>query len=351
MKYNKSVRIWLLIGVVMLFVQVILGGITRITGSGLSITRWDIITGTLPPLSMGAWNIVFDLYKETPQYNQINGGMSLSDFKFIFFWEYVHRLWARLMGIVFLGPFIYFLLKSKLSKRLIYRLVIVFFLSALTASFGWIMVASGLLERPWVNAYKLGVHLLLAFITYAYLLWTYLLTSFPKNHIIIERGLYIILRIFVIFLWLQIFLGGIVSGMRAGLFYNSWPSMSDSFIPAVLLDWKEWTWVNMTRYDEYLFAPSLVQFVHRNIAYLLLVLSFIFVYKHKLSRINVRMNRTKYLFITIILVQACLGISILLLAKGDIPLLYGVLHQAVAFLLLGISLFMIYSFKIKNNYD
>jgi len=157
--YLPSVKIWLFIGLVMIFVQVLLGGITRLTGSGLSITKWEIVTGILPPMSQEAWQAEFDLYKATPQYQKINEGMSLSEFKFIYFWEYIHRLWARMMGFVFIIPFVVFLFKGHLDKALIKRLGGVVLMAAIVASFGWIMVASGLEDRPWVNAYKLSLHL------------------------------------------------------------------------------------------------------------------------------------------------------------------------------------------------
>ena len=154
-KYRKAVKVWLIIGLVMIFFQVVIGGVTRLTGSGLSITKWEIVTGTLPPLSDSQWLEEFELYKATPQYQKINEGMSLSDFKFIYFWEYFHRLWARSMGFVFLFPFLFFWWKGWIDKPLMQRLGITVLLAAIVASFGWIMVASGLIDRPWVIAYKL----------------------------------------------------------------------------------------------------------------------------------------------------------------------------------------------------
>lgn len=143
-----AVQIWLIVGLFMILMQVFIGGITRLTGSGLSITKWDIVSGTIPPLNENEWNAQFELYQQTPQYHKINKGMSLSEFKFIFFWEYFHRLWARTMGFVFLFPLIFFIFKRKISSLLGKRLFIVFLLAALNASMGWIMVASGLIERP-----------------------------------------------------------------------------------------------------------------------------------------------------------------------------------------------------------
>jgi len=155
----------------MLYFQIILGGITRLTGSGLSITKWEIVTGTIPPLSAHDWEEEFDKYKATPQYHKLNQGMSLSEFKFIYFWEYIHRLWARTMSFVFAIPFGIFLYRKQLSASLIKKLIALVLLAALAASFGWFMVLSGLNERPWVDAYKLTLHLSVAIITYAYCLW------------------------------------------------------------------------------------------------------------------------------------------------------------------------------------
>jgi len=175
-RYPRAVRNWLILGLVLIFVQVVVGGITRLTGSGLSITKWEIVTGTLPPLNEATWLSEFELYKGTPQYEKMNEGMSLSDFKFIYFWEYFHRLWARMMGFAFIIPLAYFLFKGYIDRALGKRLGLVFLAAALTASFGWIMVASGLIERPLVNAYKLSMHLGIAFITFGILLWTTLWT-------------------------------------------------------------------------------------------------------------------------------------------------------------------------------
>jgi len=156
---SRIVKIWLIIGLVMIFFQVVIGGITRLTGSGLSITKWEIVTGTIPPLNSADWEEAFDLYKATPQYKQINKGMSMSEFKFIYFWEFIHRLWARTMGFVFLFPFLFFLGTQRFSKKLFKQLIVVFLLAALVASLGWIMVASGLRDLPWVSPYKLTLHL------------------------------------------------------------------------------------------------------------------------------------------------------------------------------------------------
>ena len=161
---SRWVKIWIVTGVLMIFMQIVIGGVTRLTGSGLSITRWEIVIGAVPPLGEAAWQEAFDLYKETPQYHRINKGMNLDEFKFIYFWEYFHRLWARLMFFVFIIPFGFFLLRGMLSKKLARWLLLVVLLAGLEGFFGWIMVKSGLRERPWVNAYNLTLHLCMGFI-------------------------------------------------------------------------------------------------------------------------------------------------------------------------------------------
>jgi heme a synthase len=215
---SRAVKIWLIIGIVMVFMQVVIGGVTRLTGSGLSITTWDIVFGTIPPLNAAQWDEAFELYKSTPQYQKINQGMSMSEFKFIYFWEYFHRLWARTMGFVFLFPFLYFLLVGKLSKVLVKDLSIVIMLTVFVASLGWIMVASGLINRPWVNAYKLTFHLCVALIMFGYLLWTTFKVFSPQRLVINNVLLITGARLFLFILAIQIFLGGIMSGMKAGLY-------------------------------------------------------------------------------------------------------------------------------------
>ena len=174
---KKVVQVWLLIGVIMVFVQIVVGGITRLTDSGLSITEWAVIQGTIPPLNEAEWTAAFEQYKTAAkkQFESLHANMSLSEFKIIFFWEYIHRLWARLMGLVFLFPFLYFLWKKYLPKWLVKRLGVVIALAALEALMGWIMVKSGLNEdtRTWVSAYKLVAHLSIATILLGYLFWTW----------------------------------------------------------------------------------------------------------------------------------------------------------------------------------
>lgn len=316
----------------MIFFQVVLGGITRLTGSGLSITKWDIVTGTLPPLTASQWQEAFDLYKATPQYQKINQGMELSQFKFIFFWEYFHRLWARLMGFVFLFPLIYFLFRRMIDRALLKRLVIVFLLAALVASFGWIMVASGLIDRPWVNAYNLTIHLSLALILFSYLSWTYWWTAYRDLPTYIVRSVHSRWISWLLgLLAIQLLLGGMMSGMKAGLLYPTWPDMQGTFIPEVLKHGQNWQWSHFTQYDDHEFMGSLVQWSHRAVAYLLVLLSLLFWFR--IGR-NLQVKNDFMRTGAILFLQVILGIFTVIYCVGQIPLWLGVAHQAVAILLL-----------------
>ncbi|MEL6124648.1 MAG: COX15/CtaA family protein, partial [Bacteroidota bacterium] len=273
---KRPVVVWLVIGLIMVYCQIVIGGITRLTGSGLSITDWDIVFGTLPPLSDAAWMTEFELYKATPQYEKINQGMEMGSifqagtFKFIYFWEYFHRLWARGMGFVFLFPFLFFYAKKWLPKSLLRNLGIVVALAGLAACFGWIMVASGLIERPWVNAYKLAIHLSIGISVFTYLLWTYLNYAHQSRVTVLgplrsPRWVYGLLGV----ICLQLFLGGIMSGMKAALIYPTWPDIGGEALPGVLLDRSQWTWTNFRDYDKGPFVFALMHFLHRGVAYAL----------------------------------------------------------------------------------
>lgn len=323
---RNSVKVWLWTGLVMLFFQIIIGGITRLTGSGLSITKWEIVTGTIPPVNQQQWEEAFNAYKATPQYQKINQGMSLGRFKWIYFWEYLHRLWARSMGFVFLIPLIYFWFRGYLTTKLKQDLIVVFLLAGVVGAFGWIMVASGLVNRPWVNAYKLTLHLGLALVTMSYLWWAYLKTgkhlssSDYVRHQKTAKKLLILVSV-------QILLGGMMSGMKAALMYPSFPKMNQDWIDPILFQASSWKWVHFIDYDRYAFLPALVQVLHRAMALIILFLFFRVLFK------SFRLPLIQYMGFLLI-VQIVLGILTLLNSIGSIPLFLGVAHQAVAILLL-----------------
>ena len=351
-EYPRSVIIWLVIGLVMVFIQVILGGITRLTESGLSITKWEVVSGTMPPISQKDWQEAFDLYKSTPQYKEINEGMTFDDFKFIYFWEYIHRFWARIMGFVFLFPFLYFLKKRYLDKAILKNLFRVVLLAILAASFGWIMVASGLIERPWVNAYKLSIHLMIAFAVFAALEWTLLKAYNTNSKIHFTNGENIGLNLiyFVgIVLVVQVFLGGVLSGMKAAVVFPSWPDMNGSYFPSIIFDIKQWNLDNFNNYDKNEFMPALIHFLHRNTAYLLFFSgSYMAIQLIRRERDSI----IKYVgiaFICGLIFQILLGIITVLNSIGNIPVLWGVLHQAGALFLISIMVLIFFILSIKNN--
>ncbi|GIV33957.1 MAG: heme A synthase [Chitinophagales bacterium] len=333
-KPSGAVKWWLLCGVVMIYVQIMLGGITRLTGSGLSITEWQIITGTIPPLNERSWNNEFEKYRETPQYHKLNKGMTLAEFKRIYFWEYLHRLWARLMGFVFAIPFAVFLLRKQLPKRLILQLVVVIFLSALAASFGWIMVKSGLVERPWVDAYKLTMHLLIALLTFSYLLHVTVRQWVADEYYTVSPLLKRFAAVLLAVITVQLSLGGMMSGMKAGFLYPTFPDMNGRFIPDVLLSPSSWTMDAFRHYDADPFAASLVHFLHRMVGYSFLLLVVIFYCKSKKVKTRHPLPAAAGALAGITLIQVVLGIITVLHFKGGLPIMWGVLHQAVGILVL-----------------
>lgn len=340
---SRVVKIWLVTGLVMIFMQIVIGGVTRLTGSGLSITRWEIVTGSLPPMTETAWVAAFDLYQQTPQYHKINKGMTLDQFKFIYFWEYFHRLWARLMFFVFIGPFAWFLWRGMLSKALKNWLLLVVLLAGLEGFFGWAMVASGLRERPWVNAYNLTLHLCMGVIIFASLLWTTFIAFNPrpgawglKDG---KRKAWIIFGV----AFIQIALGAMMSGTKAGLLYPTWPDMAGYFLPPILLESRYWVADSFFQYDANPFMPTIIQFFHRNTAYLLTIMVLWFSWEAFRQKISVQNRRLIFGLLSVLSIQVLLGIFTLINCVGSVPVALGVLHQAFAVLLLGMILLLCYN--------
>jgi cytochrome c oxidase assembly protein subunit 15 len=331
----------------MVFIQIIVGGITRLTESGLSITKWEVVEGTVPPLNEEEWDDAFELYKQSPQYKEINEGMSMADFKFIYFWEYIHRLWGRFMGFVFLFPFLYFLYKKMIDKELVRKLALVILFAIFAAIFGWIMVASGLVDRPWVNAYKLSVHLLIALTVFSSLLWALLYASGTREYEVFKTHSTMKSQFFglAVLIFFQVAMGGILSGMRAATQYPTWPDMLGEYLPSILLDVTNWTVYNFTHYDSNPFMPALIHFIHRNTAYIILILGALFAIQlRKLAReldfFGVRVGA--YLLIGVLFLQVILGILTLLGSHGDVPVWLGVGHQGGAVLVMGTMVYLFF---------
>ena len=322
----RLVRIWLLLVAGLVFLVVAVGGATRLTGSGLSITEWRPVTGVLPPLSEDGWHAEFARYKAIPQYKEINRGMSLVEFKFIYWWEWTHRLLGRLIGVVFLVPLLWFLWKGWIGRSLRLRLWAIFGLGAVQGAVGWWMVASGLAGRLSVSQYRLAFHLTLACAIFALLLWTaQRLRPTPATDVPprIRFGALTLVGLVL----LQIYLGALVAGLRAGLVYNTWPTIDGAFIPERLWFLSPW-WRNM-------FENALtVQFNHRMVAYLIFVLAILHVVD-VVRKVRGGPALTGALALACaITLQAGIGVVTLLHAA---PLPLALLHQAFAVVVLAVA--------------
>lgn len=253
----NAIANWLLAVAALVVAMVIVGGITRLTESGLSITEWKPVTGALPPLNQGDWMTEFEKYRATPEYQQINAGMSLSDFKFIYFWEWAHRLLARLVGVAFALPLVWFAVKRAVPAGYMKRLIPLFALGGLQGAIGWWMVVSGLSERTDVSHFRLAVHLLLALFILAALVWTALdLKALARNHNARPARLTGFAAVISAILFIQLLFGAYVAGMNAGQVSNSWPMMNDHFIPQGIA-WDN-GWIFAVLND-----PFLIHFIHR----------------------------------------------------------------------------------------
>ncbi|MFT4567926.1 MAG: cytochrome c oxidase assembly protein subunit 15 [Saprospiraceae bacterium] len=352
MNLKRAVVIWLVCGLILVYFQIIIGGITRLTGSGLSITKWEIVTGSVPPLSEKAWIREFEKYKATPQYKKINVDMELGSvwnsgtFKFIYFWEYFHRLWAKSMGFIFLFPFIFFYWKKWLPATLKKDLGVVVGLAGLAAVFGWIMVASGLVNRPWVNAYKLSIHLCIGIGVFSYLLWGFLKyihrgKSWEISGLVSNRFIWVLF----VGVLIQLFLGGIMSGMKAALIYPTWPDIGGSFIPTEIFNTSNWTLKQFMEYDSGSFVFSLMHVLHRSVAYLLTVLVIWYALKYRIWNRGDRIGKSFKFVLLAIFLQVVIGIITLVNSIGIIPVFWGVLHQAMAVIFMGT--FLIHLFYVR----
>ncbi|UOB18270.1 COX15/CtaA family protein [Abyssalbus ytuae] len=335
-KDNKYVVFWLFSGCFLIFIMVIVGGITRLTHSGLSISDYKLITGTLPPLNEEEWQQAFELYQQYPEYQKLNFHFTLQDFKDIYFWEWLHRLIGRLIGLVFIIPFIYFIIKKQLTRETLKKSLFLLFLGGLQGFFGWYMVKSGLVDRPDVSHYRLALHLITAFITFAATLWVALDIIYP-NKTVINKKFRALLRFAMIILLLQIIWGAFVAGLDAGFIHNHWPLMNEGKLI------HETVYIEQTPLIKNFFeGRSGVQFVHRYMAYILVVIVAIIIYKsRKMSLTKTRQYGINSLAV-ILIVQFILGVFTLLLG---VPVWLGVTHQVGAFFLLSAMTFTLHRFS------
>jgi len=321
----KPIITWLFAGCFLIFSMVILGGITRLTGSGLSITEWDVIMGTIPPMNQNDWNTAFDKYKQSPQYQKVNTGMDVEQFKSIFYWEYFHRLVGRLLGIVFIIPFVYFLFKRMLNALLIRRLIFVFLLGGLQGFLGWYMVESGLINNPHVSHYRLALHLITAFITFGYTLWIALdliYQGYDKKSKTSDPGFRNLVLLISALVIIQIIYGAFTAGLHGGKVYNTFPKMGNEWFPSTIIALSP-LWTNF--FENFIG----VQFVHRYLGTLLVLLGFGLVYLYR-KQSSPELRSPVLFFILALVVQFTLGVTTLLFAA---PITLAALHQIGGFVL------------------
>lgn len=337
---HKQIAYWLLTGSILVFCMIIIGGITRLTGSGLSIVEWDLIMGIIPPFTEAEWVSAFNKYKQFPQFRMINYEMTVSEFKSIFWWEYIHRFWGRMLGLIFIIPFFYFLIKKKISKILLKKLLILFFLGALQGLIGWWMVKSGLINKPHVSAYRLTTHLILAVMVFSYSLWLalHLLNLEPLKY----SGLGTIKRLSIIIIstiYLQIIYGGLMAGLKAGLFYPTFPKIKGQWFP-------DGMWVIEPFWKNFFENITTVHFFHRTLGILILFLIiflWIMVYKNLvLSNLKLIINIIPILAV----VQVALGITTLIFGM---PFFTAILHQIFAMILLAVMILFIFRIKYSDR--
>ena len=333
LKVNNQISSWLILMFLIIAVMIVVGGLTRLTDSGLSITQWQLFSGFLPPLNSSQWIMYFDLYKEIPEFKLQNYDMTMKEFKVIFWWEWAHRFLGRLIGISFLVPLIYFSFIVKFKKLL--NLYFIFLLICFQGFIGWYMVRSGLVDRVDVSHFRLSIHLLIAFIIISLIFWNYLKIKVRKTYYNSINSL--IPFTFLILIFLQITIGAFVSGMDAGKIYNSWPLMGNSFFP----DDNEFK--NLFQISAFS-DPSLVQFIHRNLAYLIgffYLYIYFYVYKNKIKNLYKSVN--------------ILGLFIILqIVLGVLTLLYGAqiiiasMHQISSIFLVSSCIYFLF-INTKSN--
>ena len=332
-KINNQLSFWLISMFIIIAIMIVVGGLTRLTDSGLSITEWQLFSGILPPLNQKDWILYFNLYKEIPEFKLQNFNMTLQEFKVIFWWEWAHRFLGRIIGLFYLIPLIYFSYKLKISKIL--NLYFIFFLICFQGFIGWYMVSSGLVDRVDVSHFRLSIHLLIAFLILSLIFWNFLKY---RNYNYVSDGISpIIPLIFLILILIQIVIGAFVSGMDAGRIYNSWPLMGNAYFPN---DNSVENLFKLSAFSD----PSLVQFIHRNLAYvigLFYLLIFFKVYKKKINKLYKTVNILGFF----IILQIVLGIYTVLLGA---QLYIAALHQVSSIFLVTSSIYFFFINRKTN---
>ena len=329
---NVLISYWLLITTLLVALIIIVGGLTRLTDSGLSITRWDLFSGILPPLTQADWKNYFELYKKIPEFQLVNFNMTLDEFKVIFLWEYAHRLLGRVVGLFYLIPLVIFSFLKCLNKKYIFNYYLILLLIVLQGVVGWYMVKSGLSERTDVSHYRLSVHLTLAFVIFTFLFWNYLKLTKAKKEINVDKFISRIIKLFFLLIIFQISLGALVSGLDAGKIYNTWPLMNGSFFPDDSL-YKDFFKFSILE------NPSLLQFVHRTTAYaifFIFALIVILIFKNK-NLIYLRRASMTVLFFLIF--QIFLGVLTVL---SGAEILIASMHQIGSIILVSSTLILVF---------
>ena len=335
-KDNKRVIYWLLTGCLLIFIMVVVGGITRLTHSGLSISNYKLISGTIPPMNELEWQEAFELYKQYPEYQKLNNHFSLQDFKDIYFWEWLHRVIGRFIGLVFFIPFLYFLITKQLSKPTIKKTVILMILGAFQGFLGWYMVKSGLVDNPDVSHYRLAAHLTTAFLTFAYTFWVALDLIYTHRKSI-NQSFRNLIQIGLGILILQIIYGAFVAGLDAGFIHNHWPMMSESKFM------HETVYIEQSPlYKNFIEGKSGVQFVHRILAFIVLFVV-VYIWKKGMNLVTTVSQKNGLNALIVVLgLQFLLGIFTILL---QVPVWLGVAHQVGAFFLLSAMTFTLHRFS------
>jgi cytochrome c oxidase assembly protein subunit 15 len=331
---NRKVATWLLICCALVFAMVVLGGVTRLTGSGLSMVDWRPLMGALPPMSDEAWQKTFEMYQETPEFQKVNADMDVEGFKGIFWLEYLHRLLGRTIGIVFLVPFLFFALRGYIRKPEWPKYALMFVLGGLQGVLGWYMVKSGLVDNPRVSQYRLVAHLVAAFLIYAYMFWVALSLIFPtdsdKPHPWYRKTLALATLITV-----TVISGGFVAGLRAGKIYNTFPMMGEYWAPPGMFALEPW-WRNF--FDN----MATVQFDHRILAIVTLIAIVVYWVQIRKSELSARVMKGVNALLHTAVLQVVLGIVTLLLV---VPVSLGAIHQAVAMLLFTVALYLCHGLR------
>ena len=332
-KINSLLKIWMISLLAMITLIILVGGLTRLTDSGLSITTWELFTGILPPLSKDEWIDYFNLYKTIPEYKEQNFNMSLYEFKIIFWWEWSHRQLGRLIGLFALLPLIYFTVKN--GYKILKEYSLIFLLICFQGFIGWYMVSSGLVNRVDVSHYRLSLHLVIAFIILSLVFLKFL--KLQKIRIIQTSIKLNSLRFFLFLIFLQLIMGAFVSGMDAGKIYNTWPLMGSSYFPD---DSMLGEFFNLNLFDN----PSIVQFIHRNLAYLIVFMYFYILYS-VLKDGNLELRFPILIIGLSLLLQIILGILTIL---SGVKMLYASLHQINSILIILSTLYFLHITKYKE---